>query len=250
MSLAERVLLERLRRLLPDGCRFSDVRWLAETDSTNRVVADEARSGAAEGLVVVAEFQTAGRGRLDRRWEAPAGSALLLSLLLRPVDLPLGRRHLVTAATGLAAREACAAVGLPFPDLKWPNDLLVGERKLGGILAQADADAVVVGIGINVSAAPPGAVCADEVAAKPVGRAELAAALLASLDRRLGRWDDVAAEYGRSCATVGRRVRLETAGGDVVGLAEGVDDAGRLVVRGSSGRRVFSVGDVVHLRPG
>jgi BirA family transcriptional regulator, biotin operon repressor / biotin---[acetyl-CoA-carboxylase] ligase len=145
MSLADQV-----RELLPVGSRFTDVQWMAETDSTNRVVAEAAQAGAREGLVVLADFQTAGRGRLNRHWEAPPGSALLMSFLVRPVDLPVGRRHLVTAATGLAAREACAAVGAPFPDLKWPNDLLVGDSKLAGILAEASGAGIVVGVGVNV----------------------------------------------------------------------------------------------------
>jgi BirA family transcriptional regulator, biotin operon repressor / biotin---[acetyl-CoA-carboxylase] ligase len=235
MSIADQV-----RELVPAGSRFGDVRWVAEADSTNRVVVDAARAGAAEGLVVMTDFQSAGRGRLDRHWEAPPGSALLLSVLLRPVDLPVERRHLLTAATGLAAREACAAVSGTVPDLKWPNDLLVAERKLAGILAESWGDAVVVGIGINVSAAPPYAAHLEGA-----DRAHLAAALLNGLDRRLGQWDEVAAEYRRTCATIGRQVRIETTDGDVVGRAERIDEDGRLVVAG----RVFAAGDVIHLRP-
>lgn len=235
---------------LPAGCRFTDIRWLAETDSTNRVVGEEADGGAPEGLVVITDFQRAGRGRLDRSWEAPPGTALLLSALVRPIDLPVADRHLVTAAAGLAAREACGRPGhlptpaLPdgtWPELKWPNDLMVGDAKLAGILAESRGDAVVVGVGINVSAAPPGAASLGGG-----DRAELAAALLAGLDRRLGRWVEVAGEYASTCATVGRRVRVETAGGNVTGRAEAIDAAGRLVVDG----RAFAAGDVVHLRGG
>jgi BirA family biotin operon repressor/biotin-[acetyl-CoA-carboxylase] ligase len=218
---------ERVRQLLSTTSRFGGIRWLEETGSTNTEAVAAARAGAADGLVVVADHQTAGRGRLDRRWEAPPGSALLCSILLRPVDLPASRRHLVTAAVGLAAREACAAVGAPFPDLKWPNDL-----------------------GCNVAAAPPGAACLEDLVGAPVGREELLAALLGGLDRRLDRWADVAAEYRATCATLGRRVRIETVSGSSEGEAVAIDDDGALVVHFADGVRAVHAGDVVHVRPG
>lgn len=233
---------EEVLARLPPGCRFGTIRWLAEATSTNRVALEAAEAGAPEGLVVIADFQTAGRGRLDRRWDAPAGTALLLSALVRPVDLPPARWHLVTAAAGLAAREACGRFGGPLPDLKWPNDLMIGERKLAGILAEATGDAVVIGVGCNVSAAPAGAAWLEETG--PVDRAELAAGLLAGLDRRLGRWAEIADEYASTCATVGRRVRVETAAGAVTGWADAVDADGALVVDG----RAYAAGDVVHVR--
>ena len=242
MGKAFRVTPDDVLARLPAGCRFSEIRCLAEAPSTNLVALEAAEVGAPEGLVVIADFQTAGRGRLDRRWEAPAGTALLLSALLRPLDLPPARRYLVLAATGLAAREACGRLGSPLPDLKWPNDLMVGDRKLAGIIAEALGDAVVVGVGCNVSSAPSGAAWLEE--SGPVDRAELAAGLLAGLDRRLGRWEEVADEYARTCSTIGRRVRIETAAGVVTGRAEAIDPEGALVVDG----RAFSVGDVVHVR--
>jgi BirA family biotin operon repressor/biotin-[acetyl-CoA-carboxylase] ligase len=243
---------ERVRQLLPATTRFGDVRWSEEVGSTNTEVVSAARAGAAEGLVVVADHQRAGRGRLDRRWEAPPGSALLCSILLRPLDLAPADRHLVTAAVGLAAREACAAVGAPFPDLKWPNDLLAAGSgaKLAGILAEAVDDAVVVGLGCNVTSAPPGAAWLEGLAGTVVAREELLADLLVGLDRRLGRWDDVAAEYRATCATVGRRVRVETASGAAEGEALAVDASGALVVRFADGIRAVRAGDVVHVRPG
>lgn len=243
---------ERVQQLLPATTRFGDLRWLDEVDSTNTEAVAAARAGAAEGLVVVADHQRAGRGRLDRRWEAPAGSALLCSILLRPVDLAPPDRHLVTAAVGLAARDACAAVGAPFPDLKWPNDLLAAGSgaKLAGILAEAEDDAVVVGLGCNVAAAPPGAAFLDDLTGTAVSREELLAALLMALDRRLGRWDEVAAEYRTTCATVGRRVRIETTTGSFEGHAVAVDGAGALVIRVADGTRIVRSGDVIHVRPG
>ncbi len=131
------------------------------SDSTNRYLLDEARAGAAGGLVVVADHQTAGRGRLGRRWEAPAGANLLVSVLLRP-SLPIEELHLCTVAMALATRAACSAVtaGAVVPVLKWPNDVMVGERKLAGILAETipgdgGSRAVVVGMGLNVAWPPP-----------------------------------------------------------------------------------------------
>ncbi len=256
MSLLERVVRDRV-----SGTRFRDVSVLERTDSTNRVVADLARAGAPEGVVVAAEHQSAGRGRLGRRWDAPPGSALLVSVLLRP-DLPAERLHLVTSAVALAAAGACRQEAGFGPAIKWPNDLLVGDRKLAGVLAEVVGEAVVVGIGLNVSAAPPGAASAEEAAGRPVDRSDLLAALLCDLDRRCGRWDEVAAAYAAACATVGRRVSVQDARGVWEGFALGVDAAGRLLVElpaaapgpaapaGAPARRVeaLAAADVVHLR--
>jgi BirA family biotin operon repressor/biotin-[acetyl-CoA-carboxylase] ligase len=244
------VLIEgRVRARLAPNTRFRRLELLAETDSTNRVVAERAALGAPEGLVVTADVQTAGRGRLDRTWDAAAGSSLLVSVLLRP-DLPPDRWHLLTAAAGLAAVEACVQAGGFRPELKWPNDLLVDDRKLAGVLAETSAGAVVVGMGLNVHAAPPGAAWADEAAGRVVDRSDLLGAWLAALDRRLDDWPALAAAYRSECATVGRRVVVEQPGGRIEGVAEGIDDAGRLIVRPDGGDVVaVSAGDVVHVRP-
>ena len=116
------------------------VRWFEEIDSTNTYLRGEAADGAPEGLVAVADHQTAGRGRLDRRWESPPGANLLASVLLRP-DCNPDDLHLCTGALGLAAVDACAEVAGVEAQLKWPNDLLVGGAKLAGILAEADFSA-------------------------------------------------------------------------------------------------------------
>lgn len=147
----------RMPRVLagPSGTRFAEVRWFDELDSTNRYLLSEARAGAVEGLVVVADHQSAGRGRLGRRWEAPPAANLLVSVLLRP-RLPFETRHLASAVVALAAADACAALGGVAASIKWPNDLLVDGRKLAGVLAEADVGTegrapIVVGIGINVA---------------------------------------------------------------------------------------------------
>lgn len=252
------ILDGRVRAELAAATRFADVRLMDEVDSTNRVVAELAAAGAPEGVVVAADFQSAGRGRLDRGWDARPGDGLLVSVLVRPAlrsgtqpaGLPPERLHLVTAAAALAGREACLEIGGIEPEIKWPNDLLLDGSKLAGILAEAAAGAVVVGMGLNVHSGPPGAAVLDRAAGSRVSRAALLEQWLRSLDRLLGDWDRVASDYRRLCATVGRPVSIELSGGQVLTAeAEAVDEQGRLVVRDEEGRRhVVAAGDVHHLR--
>ncbi len=231
-----------------------EIRWFDSLDSTNRYLLDEARAGAPHGLVAVADYQTAGRGRRGRDWVAPPGASLLVSVLLRPTLTP-ERAPLVTMACGVAMAEAIARVAGFTPGLKWPNDLVVNDRKLVGILAEADAGAVVVGVGVNVEwhefpaeLAETATACNLE-AGHPVDRRELLEAFLAELDQRSADLDAVIAEYRTRLVTLGRRVRIERADGDFVGRAVDVGDAGQLRVEGDDGAVVeVRVGDVVHLR--
>jgi BirA family biotin operon repressor/biotin-[acetyl-CoA-carboxylase] ligase len=238
-----------------------DVRWFESLGSTNSYLLEQAAEGAFEGTVAVADHQWAGRGRLDRRWESPPGSSLLTSILFRPTFDP-AELHLCTAAVALAAAEACRRVAGVGPVIKWPNDLLVGEAKLAGVLAEADftgdACAVVVGIGINVAWPGPTAVqgtCLDDVCGEPVDRRMLLEALLEALAPRRGLLDSpdgrqkLAAELRQRCATLGQRIRVELAAEAVSGVASEIDDAGRLIVQTATGPRTVSAGDVVHLRP-
>ena len=241
------------------------VQWLDEVDSTNTRARDQARRGAEEGLVVVADHQTAGRGRLDRRWESPPGTNLLASVLLRP-GCDATDVHLCTGAVALAAADACREVAGVAPVLKWPNDLLVDGRKLAGVLAEGEFSgetlvAVIVGIGVNVAWPGPeeaGGVCLDDVgtAAQPVDRQVLLERLLGALAGRRPLLDDasgrgtLADEIRRRCATLGQAVRVVLPGEEFTGLASGIDDEGRLVVETVSGPRLVTAGDVVHLRPG
>lgn len=246
--------------------RFGDVRWFPEIDSTNRWVLEQARAGAPEGLVAVADHQTAGRGRLGRSWTAPPGASLLVSVLLRP-DLPPESLHLVTAAVALAASDGGRKVAGVESSLKWPNDLLVGDRKLAGVLAEADlgargGGAVVVGIGINVNwpgELPPDlaatATSLDRVAGHEVDREALLVELLVGLEGRyagLGGESGraaLASEYRTRCSTIGREVRVELADESFTGTAADVNDAGQLLVTTDVCLRTVSAGDVVHLRP-
>jgi len=249
--------------------RFTDVRWFGEIDSTNRYVLDEARRGAPAGLVAVADHQTAGRGRLGRTWVAPPASSLLVSVLLRP-DLPPGHLHLVSAAVALSTADACTLRARVEPELKWPNDLLVGGRKLAGILAETDLGgtdavsplAVVVGVGINVNWPPelPGeladtAVALNHLTGRPVDRTRLLVAALTALDGRADQLESpagrlaLAAEYRRRCSTIGRQVRVDLLDESFTGQATDLTDEGHLMVDTSVCLREVSAGDVVHLRP-
>jgi BirA family biotin operon repressor/biotin-[acetyl-CoA-carboxylase] ligase len=276
-----RNLGERARAALA-GSRFADVRWVASTGSTNADALALARDGAPEGVVVVADHQTAGRGRYDRAWLAPPGGSLLVSVLLRP---PSPVASTATMATAVAMAEAVEEVAGVTPGLKWPNDLVIagegGERKLAGILAEADWPAsatisagwkqpwaheravIVVGIGVNVSwpeddeairDVADTAVALNWVTPAPVDRVDLLVAFLRRLDRG---YDALVSEgprtamdeWRRRSATLGRRVRIDLGVDDVEGTAVDVTAEGHLVVEALGGQlRTFAVGDVVHLR--
>lgn len=244
-----------------------EVRRFASLASTNTYLLDEARRGAPAGLVAVADHQRAGRGRLGRRWEAPAGSALLVSILLRPL-CPPDELFACTAAVALATADACAAVGGVAAGVKWPNDLVVDDRKLAGVLAESDAAApggrpgsvaVVVGVGCNVRAPGPDpevSTSLDAEAPSPVDPEALLHGMLERLGHRVGPLDVPAGrrrtidDLRRRCATLGRRVRVERLGDEpIVGIAADLSPDGRLVVVTDDGAVSVTSGDVVHLRP-
>ena len=236
------------------------VRRFATIDSTNRWLLDEARNGARAGLVVIADEQTEGRGRRGRTWSAPAGSSLLVSVLLRP-RLRGDDVHVLTMAAALALRDAVEEVTGLRAGLKWPNDLVVGDRKLAGVLAEAELDgeghteAVVIGLGCNVEwpSIPPdlegiATSCNLEVG-HPVDRAQVLDVFLSRLAERLEHLADVPGEYRDALVTLGRTVRVDLGDAAVIGTATGLDAAGRLVVTPDEGEAVtVAVGDVVHLR--
>ncbi len=228
---------------------------LQVVDSTNRWLRDAAAGGAPHRTVVTAAHQTAGRGRLNRTWTAPPGGSLLTSVLLREPTAPTARAQAVLAATVAMAEALETAAGLPV-GLKWPNDLLLEDRKVGGVLAEWDGAALVVGIGVNLHwrLLPPelaGTATAVNLAGgRPVPPAALLEDFLRRLDDRLDALPDVLDAYRPRLATLGRRVRVELAQSWLVGTAVDVDDAGRLVLAVGGGRReVVAAGDVVHLRP-
>ena len=290
--------------LLPGSRLYTGVRVVAQTGSTNADLLAAARGGAAAGAVLVAEEQTAGRGRLDRSWQSQPGAALTFSVLLRPAAVPPANRGWLPLLSGVAAASALRAETGVDARLKWPNDVLAGlggqddsapddrgprvpgggegandrapvDGKLAGILAEQAADAVVVGIGLNVTSTR------DELpseratslwlagAAAP-DRQSILVAILSHLEHWYLRWAEgplpgdatasgLREEYLRWCATVGRDVRVELPGaGILTGRAIDVDSVGRLVVRavqagsasgpGDGRLHPVSAGDVVHVR--
>jgi BirA family transcriptional regulator, biotin operon repressor / biotin---[acetyl-CoA-carboxylase] ligase len=231
------------------------VQWFARLDSTNRYLLDEAARGALEGVVVVADEQTSGRGRLGRSWVAPPRASLLVSALLRP-RLPPERLGLLTLAAGLAAIDAVGQVGGFDAELKWPNDVVVADKKLAGVLAEKAGDAVVIGMGLNVHWQSFPEELADVATAcnlcsnRPVHREDLLVSWLRAFDARLGDLDGVVDDARARSATLGRRVRVETSDAVFTADAIALTADGHLVVRDDQGsERAVAAGDVVHLRP-
>ena len=232
------------------------VRTVEETGSTNADLMAEGLAGAPDRSVLRAEYQSAGRGRLDRTWEAPRGANLLVSILFR--DVP-ERVHVLTQVVALAAaRVASERCGVGVV-LKWPNDILVGTSKVAGILAQAAPidehgriPFVVVGIGCNLGWAPDGAASLASAGwTTAVTPAEFLEAMLPEIDRLLA-LDDATmhAEYLANLATVGSRVRVQMpTGDDITGRAMSVEPDGRLVVLDDCATtHRIDTADVVHLR--
>lgn len=227
------------------------VEVVASMASTNAELAGRARDGADE-QVLVTEHQTAGRGRLDRGWTTPDRAALTFSVLLRRPLTP-EQWPWLPLLTGFVVRRA-----LPVPaTLKWPNDVLVGEHKLAGILLERVGDAAIIGVGLNVSTTreelPVPEATSLALEGVDVDRTELLLSMLRGLHVSLQRWQAeptwLRPAYADVCATLGRRVRADLPGGQrLSGVAEGLDDAGRLLIRGAGGLQPVAAGDVVHLR--
>ncbi|MCQ9184148.1 biotin--[acetyl-CoA-carboxylase] ligase [Streptomyces sp. IBSBF 2953] len=262
------------RGLVREGGLWTGVDVVQRTGSTNSDLVAAAGAGrAGEGAVLVAEEQTTGRGRLDRRWTAPPRSGLFFSVLLTPGEVPVARWGWLPLLTGVAVATGLSRAAGVDTALKWPNDLLVTvageERKAGGILAEragrADQSAVVVGVGVNVS------LRAEELPVPQAGSLALAGAVstdrdtllrsvLRSLEEWYGRWREAGGDpaesglqetYAAGCATLGRTVRAELPGDrSIVGEAVAVDGDGRLVIATEEGvQEPVGAGDIVHLRP-
>jgi BirA family biotin operon repressor/biotin-[acetyl-CoA-carboxylase] ligase len=254
---------EALRRaLVSGGGLWTGLRVLESSPSTNAEVAAAARDDAPEGLVVLAESQTAGRGRRDRSWTTPPRAGLTFSVLLRPTFPAAGWGWLPLLA-GLAVATPLTTLSELDVRLKWPNDVLVGERKLGGILTEVVGTGVVVGIGLNVSLRPdelpvPTATSLAIEGSAVVDRDPVLRAVLREFERRyvdLTRASGDAAacglatDYRVACSTLGREVRVDLPGNrELDGSAIDVDSDGRLVLDGAGGRQTVAAGDVVHIR--
>jgi BirA family transcriptional regulator, biotin operon repressor / biotin---[acetyl-CoA-carboxylase] ligase len=249
--------------LVVPGRFWQDVRVVAETGSTNTDLLTEARDGRAEGAVLVAEAQSAGRGRMGRQWVSRPGAALTFSVLLRPATVPQASRGWVPLLTGVAVALAVRAETGVEASLKWPNDVQVNGAKLAGILAEQADGAIVVGIGMNVSSGRdelPVATATSLALEGAEGAApdRLLVGMLGELERWYLAWagllGDAAGsglhrEYRRLCGTLGREVRVSLPGGrTVTGVASEVDLTGRLVVQSATGPVPVSAGDVIHVR--
>jgi BirA family transcriptional regulator, biotin operon repressor / biotin---[acetyl-CoA-carboxylase] ligase len=239
-----------------------DIRVFEQTTSTNDVMERLAGDGVKEGVVVFAESQTRGRGRLGRKWVSPARKGLWFSILLRP-DLRPQEVTQLTVVSATALRRAVQAVTGLKPEIKWPNDILVCGRKVAGILTEMNAELdrirqVILGIGVDVNLNASDfptelrrlATSLRIELGKPVSRPELAAAILRELDRDYarvgnGRFAEVAEEWEQHCTTIGRHVTIQIGERRIRGRAESLDDDGTLRLRTEHGRleRVFG-GDV------
>jgi BirA family biotin operon repressor/biotin-[acetyl-CoA-carboxylase] ligase len=235
------------------------VEVVEEAGSTNVLVAERAQAGGPEGLVILAEHQTAGRGRLDRTWETPPRSALTFSVLLRPT-VPAASWPWLPLLTGYEVSKALRAAGFEA-SVKWPNDVLLADRKVAGILVERvetpSGPAAIIGIGLNVG------MTADELPVPEAtslavegvvpDRTELLGLLLDTLWEGYVVWQEggeaaaghLATSYAAACSTIGRQVRVDLPSGEpLTGTATGIDPSGRLVVDGTA----VSAGDVVHVR--
>ncbi|MFI6445408.1 biotin--[acetyl-CoA-carboxylase] ligase [Kitasatospora sp. NPDC050543] len=261
---------DALRRdILVPGGLWSALDVVEETGSTNSDLAARARDGAPEGAVLIAEAQSAGRGRLERNWTAPPRSGLFLSLLLRPSGVPVERFGWLPILVGVAAASAIERIAEVEVALKWPNDLQVSvdgaERKIGGILTELSGGAVVAGLGVNVTLREdelpvPAAASLALAGAEVTDRGTLLRAVLRTFGELYGEWTAAAGDphasgllpaYAARCSTLGRAVRVQLPGDrELTGEAVAIDPDGRLVVRTPDGaRQSVAAGDVVHVRP-
>lgn len=255
------------RALLIPGSLWSSIDVLPEVASTNAVLAGQAARDSTSGQVVIAEHQTAGRGRRSRVWTAPARSGLTLSVLVRPHDVEVARWTWIPLLAGLAVAAALRNEAQIPAALKWPNDVLIGERKVAGLLVEriehaGRPAAAVIGVGINVSLrAPelpvPQATSLALEGAVTTDRTVLARAVLRALEGLLTDWQQrggsaqhgLQSAYVDACATLGQQVSVAMPSGAThQGEAVGVDASGRLLVQTQDGQVALGAGDVLHVR--
>lgn len=258
---------EDLQARLTEGVVIGrSVQVYRETDSTNELAERLGRDGVEEGAVVLAEHQTKGRGRLGRRWQSQGGQGILMSVLLRPVLRPpeVTRLTIVGATAMVRAIERCTCVK---PEIKWPNDIVVGSLKLAGILTEMNAELdrvryAVLGIGLNVNQTEEdfsGALATIGTSLRLLGgevvdRARLAVAMMEELDRDYrralgGEFDSLVTEWQERCSTLGRDVSVSIGSGCVEGRAEALDEDGALMVRTTTGMLQRITGGDVSLDP-
>ena len=229
-----------------------DIRVFEQTTSTNDVVEKLARDGVKEGVVVFAESQTKGRGRLGRAWASPKNKGLWFSVLLRPDLRPQAATQFTIASATALGRAIYEVTGLR-PEIKWPNDLLIRGKKIVGILTELHAELdrirhVILGIGLDINLeaqefAPELRSVATSLKIEcghEVSRAEMAAAVLTELDRdyariTAGKFPAIADEWEAGCSTIGKNVTVQIGGRRISGRAESLDDDGALLLRTEHG---------------
>lgn len=261
-------LAELRQELVRPGGLWQKVDLVPKTGSTNADLAARARQGEVPGTVLITDYQSAGRGRQGRTWTAPPGSGIAMSILVRPDGIDPGRWTWLSLLAGLAVSDGVRrAANLPAV-LKWPNDVLIADRKVCGILSErvdtVEGSACVVGIGINVGldeeqlpvpTATSLGIAARQLGARLPARTEVIATVVAAFELLYGRWEaqagndpSLAAAYAERCDTLGRQVRVVLSEQrSVEGIADRIDPDGRLIVRTTSGSDVYGAGDVVHL---
>lgn len=262
-------LVELRQELIRQGGLWQKVDLIPETGSTNADLAVRARQGEVPGSVLITDYQSAGRGRQGRSWTAPPGSGIAMSILVRPENIDPSRWTWLSLLTGLAVSDGIRRTADLPAVLKWPNDVLIAERKVCGILSErvdtSQGPACVIGVGINVGlteeqlpvpTATSLAIAARQVGAQQPSRTAVIATVLAAFELLYGRWQaqagkdaSLAAAYAERCETLGRPVRvLLSEQRSVEGLADRIDQDGRLVVLTDAGSSIYGAGDVVHLQ--
>lgn len=248
--------------LIGTGLGWRQLDVVEQTGSTNADLLARAAAGTdVAGAVLIAEHQTAGRGRHGRAWSATPRAQITMSVGVSVVDVPTEAWGWLSLATGVAVVDAVLAVTGVRAGLKWPNDVLADGGKLAGILAEVARPVVVIGLGLNVTQAPdeidgPGATSLLDLGVAQPDRHRLVCAVLTELGRRIVAWRAargadwaLAADYRARSLTIGQEVRVQLPGGkEVIGTATAVDDQGRLCLEAGGQTVVVSAGDVVHLR--
>jgi len=250
-------------RLVVPGGLWTDIRSVTVTGSTNADVMRLARAGAPDGLVIASETQTAGRGRQGRSWHSEPSAALMFSLLVRPRAVTQASMGWLPLLAGVAAASAVRHVTGVRACLKWPNDVLIDDGKLAGILAERSGEAVVIGIGLNMLGRPdslpvPTATSLELHGARDTDRAELLTEILGQFEGWYLRWaaargdadaSGLRPRYLTLCRTIGKQVNVALPGGRTMsGLAADVDASGQLIVESGTGPVPVSAGDVIHVR--
>ena len=262
-------LVELRQELIRPGGLWQKVDLIAETGSTNADLAARARQGEVPGTVLITDYQSAGRGHQGRTWTAPPGSGIAMSILVTPGAIDPNRWTWLSLLAGLAVSDGVRRTADLPAVLKWPNDVLVAERKVCGILSERvdtpQGPACVVGIGINVGltdnelpvpTATSLAIAARQFGIQVPSRTAVIATVLAAFELLYGRWEaqagddaSLAAAYAERCETLGRPVRVMLGEQrSIEGIADRIDSDGRLVVRTDTGSSVYGAGDVIHLQ--